>query len=409
MSTVDRASRASWVTMLFCFLAALCEGFDVQTAGVAAVGIRHELHPVAGQLGLFFSASNVGLMLGALVGGRLADRLGRKTVLVASIAAFGVFSLITSFAWNMQSLTWMRVLTGLGLGGAMPNLIVLATELSRASARNASIATTYIGMPLGGALASLIVALSPVEHWRWVFVSGGVVPLVIAAAMAGLMPESAALRRAGREPDMTPTRNSFLRDLFGGERLRGTLVLWSGFFLLGLTLHLMLNWLPLLLQGRGLSKTAAAFAQVGFNGGGAGVALLIGILLDSPWRRAGIAVTAAALPVILLSLANAMAGNAMMFGLALLLGGAILSGQVILYGAAGTLYPVAVRGTGTGAAVSLGRVGAIVGPGLAALLIGAGRTPSQVLTGILPIVVVCGVCVAGLGWRHSENELVRAS
>ena len=408
MNTVERVSRTSWVTMLFCFLAALCEGFDVQTAGVAAVGISRELHPVAGQLGLFFSASNVGLMLGAVVGGRLADRLGRKTVLVASIAAFGVFSFATSFAWSMQSLTWMRVLTGLGLGGAMPNLIVLATELSRASSRNASIATTYIGMPLGGALASLIVALSPVEHWRWVFLSGGVVPLVIAAAIAGLMPESAALRRADHDP-VTRTNSSFLRDLFAGERLRGTLVLWIGFFLLGLTLHLMLNWLPLLLQGRGLSKTAAAFAQVGFNGGGAGVALLIGMLLDSPWRRAGIAVTAVALPVILVSLANAIAGNTLMFGLALLLGGAILSSQVILYGASGALYPVAVRGTGTGAAVSLGRVGAIVGPGLAALLIGAGRTPSQVLTGILPIVAVCGVCVAVLGWRHSENGLVRAS
>src|SRR5438034_11656650 len=113
------------LSIFFCFLAALCEGFDVQAAGVAALGLSRTFTPTPQQLGLFFSAGNAGLLVGALIGGRLADRFGRKSVLVCSIGIFGVFSLVTSLAWSMESLTWMRVLTGLGLGGSMPNLIAL--------------------------------------------------------------------------------------------------------------------------------------------------------------------------------------------------------------------------------------------------------------------------------------------
>src|SRR5918994_4739864 len=388
------ASRAAGVTIGFCFLAALCEGFDVQAAGVAAGGISAELRPLPTQLGLFFSASNFGLFLGAFVGGRLADRLGRRSVLIASIGTFGAFSLLTSFAWSMESLTWMRLLTGFGLGGAMPNLIAITADVSRASSRNASIAATYIGMPLGGAIASLLVALAAVEHWRWVFLFGGIAPLIIEATMAAFMPRPAT--HAAPQAAVPEQRSSFITDLFRRDRLRGTLLLWVGFFLIVLTLHLMLNWLPLLLQGRGLSKTSAAVAQIGFNVGGAAAALLAGVALDSQWRRVGIVVSAVAMPAVLLLLAVTVAQTGSMIGLALLLGGAILALQVILYSVAGELYPSAARGTGIGAAVGVGRIGSIVGPALAALMIGAGRTPVQVLEGLLPIAILCAVCIAVL-------------
>src|SRR2546430_10161893 len=94
-------------------------------------------------------------------GGWLADRIGRKKVLIAAIGAFGLFSLLTIFAWDMQSLTIARLLTGLGLGGALPNLVAVAAETSVGANRNASIATMYIGMPLGGAVASLIIPGGP--------------------------------------------------------------------------------------------------------------------------------------------------------------------------------------------------------------------------------------------------------
>src|ERR1700716_985539 len=132
------------VTLSLCFLAAMCEGFDVQAAGVAAAGVRAEFGPSPFWLGLLFAASGAGLLLGAVAGGRLADRIGRRPVLVGSLAAFGLASLLTTLAGNMQALCAMRFVTGLGLGGAMPNLIALTADIAAARSRNGSIAATYV-------------------------------------------------------------------------------------------------------------------------------------------------------------------------------------------------------------------------------------------------------------------------
>src|SRR6185503_20995404 len=114
----ERAQPASGLllTLGICFIASMCEGMDVQAAGVAAAGISHALRPTPGQLGVFFTAANAGLLVGAMVGGRLADRIGRKPVLTASLLAFGVCSLLTAGAWDMPTLTLARLATGLGLG-----------------------------------------------------------------------------------------------------------------------------------------------------------------------------------------------------------------------------------------------------------------------------------------------------
>jgi MFS family permease len=123
-----RAITRARVTVLFCFLAALCEGFDVQAAGVAALGLSRAFTPTPEQLGLFFSSGNVGLLLGAIAGGRAADYLGRKTVLVCSIALFGVFSVATSLASSMESFTWMKTEPT----DKTRNVVVTATQKSQA-------------------------------------------------------------------------------------------------------------------------------------------------------------------------------------------------------------------------------------------------------------------------------------
>jgi AAHS family 3-hydroxyphenylpropionic acid transporter len=386
--------------LVFCFLAALCEGFDVQAAGIAAAGITREFHATPAQLGLFFSAGSIGLTFGAIAGGRCADRVGRKRVLVASIGTFGVFALATGFAPDIPTLTWMRVLTGLGLGGAMPNLIALASEVSSESSRNVAIATTYIGMPLGGTIASVTVALLGHVHWRSVFWIGGATPLIIAVAMAAFMPASHDPVARTEDLRSRGKASTFADDLFGERRLTSTLVLWIGFFLCVLTLYLLLNWLPLLLEGRGLSSTAAAYAQAAFNIGGAAGGLLTGAVLDTRRRWSAIIANVIGLPAIVLLFAISAARSELMIGLALLLGSAVLSAQVILYAVAGVLYSPSSRGTGMGVAVGIGRIGSIAGPALAAVLIGAGRTPSQVLLGVLPIVVACGLAVATLSRWH---------
>ena len=122
----QEAPGAAGLILGLCFLTAVCEGFDVQAAGVAAGGIAREFHVAPSALAYFFSAANLGLLIGALIGGRLSDRVGRKAVLIGSLAVFGLFSLATAFAGDIQGLTVVRLLTGVGLGGAMPTMIAVA-------------------------------------------------------------------------------------------------------------------------------------------------------------------------------------------------------------------------------------------------------------------------------------------
>ncbi len=390
-----RISRSHLVTVSLCLLGAICEGFDVQAAGVAAAGLSAELHPAPGTLGFFFAASGAGLMIGALLGGRLSDRFGRKAVLAASIGAFGCFSLLTALMPDIPLLIAARFLTGLGLGGAMPNLIALAADSSEWRVRNASIAAAYAGMPLGAVAASLIVFAVPLASWRVVFWIGGAAPLLIAILMIRHLPATPG--SASRSMSATPTP---LRELFGQGRTFRTLLLWLCFFLIVLTLHLMLNWLPLLLVGKGLPAGQAALVQAGFNLGGALVVIWFGVLLDSAWRRAAILSSVAALPAVLALMAVSSARPGLVAGLAFLLGGAILAEQLIAYAVASACYPLAARGTGVGAAVAAGRLGSLAGPLTAGWLLAAGGNSTQVLVGVLPVVLLCGICVALLGWRE---------
>jgi len=403
----ERAQPASGLllTLGICFIASMCEGMDVQAAGVAAAGISHALRPTPGQLGVFFTAANAGLLVGAMVGGRLADRIGRKPVLTASLLAFGVCSLLTAGAWDMPTLTLARLATGLGLGGAMPNMIALAADVTGERARNATVGLTYIGMPVGGTVASLLALNLPAGAWRQLFVIGGIAPLVVGLLMAVAMNE-----RTGANAAAPAKREAGpLSEVFADGRRARTLALWIGVFAAALTLHLILNWLPLLLQGRGLTKGDAAAAQVAFNIVGAGGALVAGLGLDTRWRPLSVALAIAAAPAALLAVAQAPAQAAGMVAAAGLLGAGVLALHVILYGAAGDTYPARIRGTGMGGVVAASRIGALSGPALAAVLLGSGRSPAEVLASVLPVILAAGACVGWLGWPRRRAPAAEAS
>ncbi|TLZ23414.1 MAG: hypothetical protein E6K29_18635 [Gammaproteobacteria bacterium] len=153
-----------------------------------------------------------------------------------------------------------------------------------------------------------------------------------------------------------------------------------------------------------MSRGQAAGAQIGFNLGGAACALLVGTLLDTQLRRVSIVATFVTLTLALLALGKGPAQSGFVISSTLLLGGSVLAAQTILYAVAADSHSAANRGTGVGAAVAVGRVGSIAGPLVAALLIGTGRTPSQVLTGILPVVIACAIGVTILGWRAKNAD-----
>jgi AAHS family 3-hydroxyphenylpropionic acid transporter len=355
-------------------------------------------------LSYFFSGGTFGLFLGAIVGGRLADRIGRKRVLVGSIILFGLFSLATAWAWDISSLIAARLATGLGLGGALPNLISIGSENAAPHRRNASVAIIYSGTPLGGTLASVVSLMVSTAHWRTIFFVGGLLPLIIAPIIARYLRESEAFSRLRSETMVTgPDRTGVFSFLEEGRAGR-TFLLWASFLLSLLTLYLLLNWLPTLLAANGSSRPQVAIAMMGFNTGGFLSTVYIGTYLQARLRRSGVLATFIGMPLLLLILAH-VSGQGLLVSLIIAaLGAAVVGSQGILYAYAPQIYPTRNRGTGVGFAVGMGRIGSIIGPVFGGSLVGSGLSASGVLTGLLPVVCVGSVCAISLAWQQPPAQ-----
>jgi AAHS family 3-hydroxyphenylpropionic acid transporter len=395
------------VTLFLCGLVALCEGIDLQAAGLAAAGISTEFKPAPDQLGTFFGASTFGLFLGALIGGRLADSFGRKWVLIASVATFGVFSLCSPAAWSIESLTAARFLTGLGLGGALPLLVALASEVSSVQRQSANVTLVYAGAPFGGGLASILSLLIATDRWRLLFFVGGVLPLLLCPLMAmGLRDSIGSPANGRREPpggDGIAVKRGSIAAIFSQGRALPTLLLWVSFFFALLLLYLLLSWLPTLIVSRGLSHAQASAAQIGFNIGGAATAVLVGWLLETRARKIVYVATYLVLPLLLILVAKSPVDPVLVTTSVFLLGCGVLAAQACLYTIAPGTYPFPIRGIGLGAAVAMGRVGSIVGPKLGGYLKSAGHPPAQMLMDILPIVIVGSICALLLSRYRSAT------
>jgi AAHS family 3-hydroxyphenylpropionic acid transporter len=389
-----------------CLAVAVCEGFDLQAAGVAATGIVQELQPPADQLGTFFSASTFGLFIGALLGGRLSDSFGRKRTMVWAIALFGASSVLTASAPSIDSLIGARLLTGLGLGAVFPNLLALVMECSPARHRGTNVVLAYSGMPFGGALASLVSLLGGPGHWRTIFLVGGVVPLTLAPVLYFLLRESSEFEHS-RAPSPTDKpavhgsalkRGSFLA-IMGHGRALSTMLLWVCSFLELLILYLILSWLPLLLVGSGLTRSQAAGVQIFFNVGGGLAALGFGQLLGGSARNPSIVVTFVAVPLFVFLLSRVPAElipiTLIVFGL----GGAVLAAQSFIYATAPPLYPTLIRGVGVGATVAAGRLGSVIGPKLGGALKAAGHGSAELFGHVLPLVALASIAGLWLAWR----------
>jgi MFS transporter, AAHS family, 3-hydroxyphenylpropionic acid transporter len=394
----------STATIAACVLAAFCEGFDLQAAGVAAAGIGAEFKPTPEQMGTFFSASTLGLFFGALVGGRLSDSFGRKHTLIVSIALFGVFSISTAQAWDVRILTFARLLTGLGLGGAFPTLVAWVNEHSAPHRRRANVALVYSGMPIGGALVSLMSMLIAPVHWRLIFIAGGIAPLILAPLMYWVLRESPAVSSESSMQDAPmPKTGSFLA-LFADGRGLSTLLLWTSCFLGLVTVYLMLSWLPTLLVGNGFTQTQAAGAQIAFNVGGALSALLLGQLLEGKLRNPSVIATFIAAPLLVFLLSKASVEFGVVVALAFALGGALLAAQGYFYSAAASAYPTSIRGVGAGATVAAGRLGSVVGPKLGGMIRAAGHSSSQLFSDILPLVILGSITALAFAWITSRSR-----
>jgi AAHS family 3-hydroxyphenylpropionic acid transporter len=399
--TASGAGRGTLLTLILCVLAAMIEGLDIQSAGVAAPRMAPEFHLDPHQLSYVLAASPLGLLVGAALGGRLADRFGRKAMLVASMATYGVFSILTAMCNGFESLAAVRLLCGLGLGGALPNLIALTDEASASHRRNAAVALMAAGMPLGGVVSSLIALhWSAPDDWRMIFYLGGAAPIVLAPLIAIGLPESRRFRQA-REAGAP--RVGIWTALFADGRATGTLLAGLSFFCAYLVLYLLQNWMPSLMVGKGFTKPEAFQIQGAFNVGGAAGAIVLGWLMDRSRRWIAIAIAYVGMAASLFALGGMfhVLSSALLIGL--VVGVCVTGSQLIQYGLTSGLYATAFRGTGVGFAVALGRFGSIVGPLAVGVLLGAGKDPAQVLIALLPVVVVGGLAAMGLSLRKTAT------
>lgn len=372
-----------------CFLIAAIEGYDIQAFGVAAPQLVPELGLAADQQGLAASMAMVGLVIGAFAGGWLADRTGRKPVLIASVICFGLCSIWTALTHDYESLLAARFVTGLGFGGALPNLIAIASEISRPERRGATTSAMFCGMPAGGAVVSLITRMmGDGLDWRAVFMAGGVIPLLLVPVIVFLLPET-------RPPAHPDADRRVLRGLFAEGRAIPTLLLWAANILTLLVLYLMLNWLPSLVVAKGHTPADGAVASLLFNLVGVAGALLLGLVVDRAGFRWSLLVAYAALAAAMFALGRSGDVGAIL-ALSAAAGFLVLGAQYALYSLAPMLYDPAVRAAGAGAAVGFGRFGSIIGPLLAGELRHVGWSAGQVLDVMAPVAVAAGLAVFAL-------------
>ena len=285
-------------------------------------------------------------------------------MLVGSVALFGVFSIVPATAGSYETLLWARLATGLGFGGAMPNLIAVAVEIARPERRAATVAAMFCGMPVGGAIAALVARLAGEElDWRMIFVAGGLAPLLLIPVILRFLPET----RPAHDPDAD---RNLARALFTDGRAAPTVLVWLAFMLTLVVLYLALNWLPTLVIDKGLPASEGFAAAMAFNAAGVVGSLAMGAITDRwGWRWP--------LAASYLALAAAMAGLAAGF--------LVLGAQFSLYAVAPMLYPAHLRAAGAGAAVGVGRLGSIFGPLIAGELRGAGASPGDVFMSMAPV------------------------
>ncbi|HCR3981463.1 TPA: aromatic acid/H+ symport family MFS transporter [Kluyvera ascorbata] len=375
-----------WRVIICCFLVVMMDGFDTAAIGFIAPAIREHWQLSAADLAPLFGAGLLGLTAGALLCGPLSDKLGRKRVIEWCVALFGLFSLLSAFSPNLEMLIVLRFLTGLGLGGAMPNTITMTSEYLPSRRRGALVTLMFCGFTLGSALGGIVSAqLVAVIGWHGILVLGGVLPLALFFGLLVALPESPRwLVRRQRPPaqisrtlsamtgeryedtefwldEPAATQKGSISQLFAGRQLTITLMLWVVFFMSLLIIYLLSSWMPTLLNHRGIDLQHASWVTAAFQVGGTLGALLLGVLMDkfNPFWVLAVSYALGAVCIVMIGLSE---NGLWLMALAIFGTGIGISGsQVGLNALTATLYPTQSRATGVSWSNAIGRCGAIVG------------------------------------------------
>ncbi len=387
------------LTVFLCFWVAFFEGFDLQAPGIAAKGIAATFGLDQVQMGYVFSLGVFGMLFGAFFGGRIADYLGQKKVLMLSIAIFGVFMTLTAIAPNIEILYAARFFTGLGLGAAMPTMISVVGDEATEENRGKLNSLMYCGLPVGAIFVAGLGILFKDISWHTLFLIGGITPLLLIPFMAMILKDQRKEQVIATDehvPAMTEI-------LFKNNTYKQTLPLWVSFFFTLMVNYILISWLPNLLMEQGLEKQQAFMIMLIFQVGAVIGTLGLGYLLDrlKLWQMAVIIYTGLFIAVLILFTTKSIP----LLIFAGLIGGIFSTGgQSILYGISPIFYTPAGKVTGVGSAISLGRLGAMTGPLLTGKILALGLGTTGILIASAPGIVLSAIAVTALSTYKANKK-----
>ena len=378
-------SRYQKIIIALCFAVVAMDGMDIALMGFIAPELKTSWGINNNQLGTVISAALIGLTLGAMVAGPLADRFGRRVIIISSVFFFGVWTLITAFSQTPEQLILFRFLTGLGLGAAMPNVGTLVAEYSPERKRAFLITVVFCGFTFGAASGGFAASwLIPHYGWHSVLILGGILPLLIVPLLLFWLPESVRFmmtRNAPVEnirrivqtmrPDMALQGCQFVmkeRVNQGGavhlvlsrQYLFGSLMLWGSYFMGLFLVYLIGSWLPSLVKDVGMTVTEAAVITAMYQAGGTIGSLFAGFVMDRFNANVVLAAIYFTGAIATVAIGYAPADVALLSGIAFCSGFCLNGANTGMNALSASYYPTRARATGSSWMHGVGRVGAII-------------------------------------------------
>lgn len=394
---VTRSPASPRLLFWLCFAVAMVDGFDTLVVSFIAPAFAAEWELPAEAVGRLFAAGLLGAAIGAVTAGSLADRVGRRTALLGCVGLFTVATLLCAAAPDPGTLAALRLVAGLGLGGAIPSITALTAESLPLENRAGGVTRMFLGFPLGAVLGGALVAsiIGPLG-WRAAFLLGG-------AAGAALLPPL-WLYVTDAAPGDRHHDGSRREPLLAHGRALPAAALFAAAFLVLLVSYFLINWSPSILVRAGMSEERSILGGVLLNVGGIMGALLLAALVGrtTPFRVVGLTLLVGGALVV--ALGAGLSDPNIAAPLLLATGAGVVGGQLTFPALAAALFPRSARATGVGLTMGAGRAGSIVGPYCGGLLLDAGLGWGPLFLIIAVPTAVAGFLVLVAGWRSPVDR-----